>query len=98
MEQRVALLAMNLSPNFQMATGDVIVLKGFRMKKDLELVELRPRSRMRNYSGAFRPHLTSWGTELRVFQNEHPGITIQYVNANEEVDSMIKRGLANRNS
>lgn len=34
---------------------------------------------------------------FRVFQNEHPGITIQYVNANEEVDSMIKRGLANRN-
>jgi hypothetical protein len=35
---------------------------------------------------------------FRVFQNEHPEIKIQYVNANEEVDSMIKRGLANRNS
>jgi anti-sigma regulatory factor (Ser/Thr protein kinase) len=29
---------------------------------------------------------------FRVFRNEHPGITIQYINANEEVDSMIKRG------
>ncbi len=30
---------------------------------------------------------------FRVFQNEHPGISIQYFNANSEVDSMIKRGL-----
>ena len=34
---------------------------------------------------------------FRVFKNEHPDIAIQYLNANEEVDSMIKRGLANRN-
>lgn len=33
---------------------------------------------------------------FRVFQNEHPDITIQYSNANPEVDSMIKRGLANK--
>ena len=33
---------------------------------------------------------------FRVFQNEYPDITIHYVNANEEVDSMIKRGLSNR--
>lgn len=31
---------------------------------------------------------------FRVFQNEHPDITIQYVNTNEDVESMIKRGLA----
>ena len=30
---------------------------------------------------------------FRVFQNEHPDITIQYFNANADVDSMIKRGL-----
>ena len=29
-----------------------------------------------------------------VFQDEHPDITIRYVNANPDVDSMIKRGLA----
>lgn len=29
---------------------------------------------------------------FRVFQNEHPDITIRYVNANREVESMIKRG------
>lgn len=33
---------------------------------------------------------------FRVFQNEYPDITIHYVNANEEVDLMIKRGLSNR--
>ncbi len=33
---------------------------------------------------------------FRVFQNEYPDITIHYVNANEEVDMMIKRGLSNR--
>jgi anti-sigma regulatory factor (Ser/Thr protein kinase) len=33
---------------------------------------------------------------FRVFQNEHPDIVIRYVNANTEVDSMIKRGLANK--
>jgi anti-sigma regulatory factor (Ser/Thr protein kinase) len=33
---------------------------------------------------------------FRVFQNEYPDITIHYVNANEEVESMIKRGLLNR--
>jgi anti-sigma regulatory factor (Ser/Thr protein kinase) len=31
---------------------------------------------------------------FRVFQNEHPEIQIQYLNANEEVSKMIKRGLA----
>lgn len=31
---------------------------------------------------------------FRVFKNEHPQIDIQYFNANNEVDSMIKRGLA----
>jgi anti-sigma regulatory factor (Ser/Thr protein kinase) len=30
---------------------------------------------------------------FRVFKNEHPDITIQYVNANNDVESMIKRGL-----
>lgn len=33
---------------------------------------------------------------FRVFQNEYSDINIHYVNANEEVDSMIKRGLSNR--
>ena len=33
---------------------------------------------------------------FRVFQNEHPDITIQYVNVNEDVESMIKRGLATK--
>lgn len=33
---------------------------------------------------------------FRVFQNEHPDIEIQYLNANPDVDSMIKRGLANK--
>ena len=33
---------------------------------------------------------------FRVFQNEHLDITIQYSNANPEVDTMIKRGLANK--
>jgi anti-sigma regulatory factor (Ser/Thr protein kinase) len=31
---------------------------------------------------------------FRVFKNEHPDINIQYLNANEEVDSMIRRGTA----
>ena len=31
---------------------------------------------------------------FRVFQNEHPDISIQYFNANPEVDMMIKRGFA----
>ncbi|MBU0981522.1 STAS-like domain-containing protein [Patescibacteria group bacterium] len=31
---------------------------------------------------------------FRVFQNEHPDILIHYINANEDVDAMIKRGLA----
>jgi len=30
---------------------------------------------------------------FRVFKNEYPNITIHYVGANDEVDSMIKRGL-----
>ncbi|MBI2627031.1 MAG: DUF4325 domain-containing protein [Parcubacteria group bacterium] len=34
---------------------------------------------------------------FRVFKNEHPNIEIQYFNANEEVEAMIKRGLATRN-
>lgn len=33
---------------------------------------------------------------FRVFQNEHPDIKIHYVNADEEVESMIKRGLARK--
>ncbi|MFH1226084.1 MAG: DUF4325 domain-containing protein [bacterium] len=33
---------------------------------------------------------------FRVFQNEHPNIKIQYINANSEVDSIINRGLANQ--
>ncbi len=33
---------------------------------------------------------------FRVFQNEYPDITIHYINTNEEVESMIKRGLSNR--
>lgn len=33
---------------------------------------------------------------FRVFQNEHPNIKIQYVNANLEVDTMLKRGLINQ--
>lgn len=33
---------------------------------------------------------------FRVFQNEYPDITIHYINANEEVESMIKRGLSNK--
>ncbi len=32
---------------------------------------------------------------FRVFANENPGIKIKYVRANAEVESMIKRGLAN---
>jgi len=31
---------------------------------------------------------------FRVFQNEYPDITIHYINAHEEVEAMIKRGLA----
>ncbi|HNV12395.1 MAG TPA: STAS-like domain-containing protein [bacterium] len=31
---------------------------------------------------------------FRVFKNEHPDINIQYVNANDEVKNMIKRGLS----
>ncbi len=31
---------------------------------------------------------------FRVFQNEHPDITINYFNMNDDVDKMIKRGLA----
>lgn len=30
---------------------------------------------------------------FRVFQNEHPNIAIHYINANDEVSSMIRRGL-----
>jgi anti-sigma regulatory factor (Ser/Thr protein kinase) len=33
---------------------------------------------------------------FRVFQNEHTDIDIKYVNANEEVESMIKRGVATK--
>jgi anti-sigma regulatory factor (Ser/Thr protein kinase) len=33
---------------------------------------------------------------FRVFQNEHPNIIIRYVNANDEVESMIKRGITNK--
>ncbi|MBU0667542.1 DUF4325 domain-containing protein [Patescibacteria group bacterium] len=33
---------------------------------------------------------------FRVFQNENPNIIIHYINANEEVESMLKRGLANK--
>jgi len=33
---------------------------------------------------------------FRVFQNEYPNIKIQYFNANEQVDSMIRRGLARK--
>ena len=29
---------------------------------------------------------------FRVFKNEHPSVKIQYINANSDVDSMIKRG------
>ena len=32
---------------------------------------------------------------FRVFKNEHPNINIQYVNANSDVDDMIKRGISN---
>lgn len=31
---------------------------------------------------------------FRVFKGEHPNIKIQYINANQEVEDMIKRGLA----
>ena len=34
---------------------------------------------------------------FRVFKKEHSDIDIQYVNANNEVDGMIKRGLATEN-
>ena len=34
---------------------------------------------------------------FRVFKQGHPDIDIQYFNANEEVDSMIKRGFATKN-
>jgi hypothetical protein len=30
---------------------------------------------------------------FRVFQQEHPGITIEYVNAAEDVKFMIERGI-----
>ncbi len=33
---------------------------------------------------------------FRVFKNEYPSITIHYVNANDEVESMIQRGLSNK--
>jgi len=33
---------------------------------------------------------------FRVFKNEHPNITIRYFNANNDVDAMIKRGLATK--
>lgn len=33
---------------------------------------------------------------FRVFKNDNPNISIHYINANEEVDSMIKRGIANK--
>ena len=33
---------------------------------------------------------------FRVFQNEHPDIKIHYVNTDEEVETMIKRGLARK--
>lgn len=33
---------------------------------------------------------------FRVFKNEYPKIEIQYINANEDVDLMIKRGVLNR--
>jgi len=33
---------------------------------------------------------------FRVFQNEYPGVKIHYVNANKEVESMIRIGLANK--
>jgi len=32
---------------------------------------------------------------FRVFKNEHPDINIKYLNANNDVDDMIKKGLAN---
>ena len=32
---------------------------------------------------------------FRVFKNEHPDISIQYFNANENVEAMIKRGFSN---
>lgn len=32
---------------------------------------------------------------FRVFKNEHPNITIQYFNANKDVEGMIKRGFSN---
>jgi len=35
---------------------------------------------------------------FRVFQNEHSGIDIKYINANEDVEFMIKRGLVMRRS
>ena len=31
---------------------------------------------------------------FRVFQNEHPDITIEYINVNADVDIMIKRGMS----
>ena len=34
---------------------------------------------------------------FRVFKNEHPDIKIQYINANDEVGAMIKRGIAGIN-
>jgi len=33
---------------------------------------------------------------FRVFNNEYPDIKIHYINADDEIDSMIKRGLANK--
>lgn len=33
---------------------------------------------------------------FRVFKNEHPNISIEYFNANENVDNVIKRGIVNQ--
>ena len=33
---------------------------------------------------------------FRVFKNENPGIEIEYINASQEVDAIIKTGLANQ--
>lgn len=35
---------------------------------------------------------------FRVFKNEYPGTTVEYMNANQKVDAMIKRGLADAES
>ena len=34
---------------------------------------------------------------FRIFKNENPKIEIKYVNTNEDVSSMIKRGLVDQN-